>query len=174
MSSHGPMSARSSSSEEWRPIPGFETFYEVSNLGRVRSFDVLEEYGYTDRDIFKKGGILKQVITGNNKYAVVLTKYKGKNEGKPVRALCTTTWAVRRLVQRAFPGHLPEGFGLKPSKRLNNAQIRIIKKLLKSGSMKQKEIAEIFSISERTVSDIKRGVKRMDVESEPANMLDCV
>lgn len=32
------MSCTGVASEEWRPVVGYETYYEVSNLGRVRSF----------------------------------------------------------------------------------------------------------------------------------------
>lgn len=44
--------------EIWKPIVGFEGFYEVSNLGRVRSIDRIT----TDslgRSYFTKGVILK-------------------------------------------------------------------------------------------------------------------
>jgi predicted XRE-type DNA-binding protein len=56
--------------------------------------------------------------------------------------------------------------------KLNNAQARIIKKLLKSDSMMQREIAEIFGVTEYIIADIKRGKSWKYLESEPANMLD--
>lgn len=44
--------------EIWKPVKGFEGYYEVSNLGRVRSVDrvVVDKSG---RNQFKKGMILK-------------------------------------------------------------------------------------------------------------------
>jgi predicted XRE-type DNA-binding protein len=58
--------------------------------------------------------------------------------------------------------------------KLSNAQARIVKKLLKSNSLRQKEIAEIFQVSETAISDIKTGRTWVHLESKPANMLDCV
>ena len=31
--------------EEWRPVKGFEGYYEVSNLGRVKSLDHVDSIG---------------------------------------------------------------------------------------------------------------------------------
>jgi hypothetical protein len=33
-----------SAAEEWRPVPGYDGWYEVSNLGRVRSFGVARQH----------------------------------------------------------------------------------------------------------------------------------
>ena len=43
--------------ERWLPITGYEKFYEVSNLGRVRSFDRMVEHPRGPR--FRKGQIRK-------------------------------------------------------------------------------------------------------------------
>lgn len=47
--------------EIWKPIKGYEGFYEVSNLGRVRSLDRVIEYS-NGRRIFTKGKILKPIL----------------------------------------------------------------------------------------------------------------
>lgn len=43
--------------EEWRPVKGYEGFYEVSNMGNVRSLDKIDKNGRS-----LKGKILKQCI----------------------------------------------------------------------------------------------------------------
>jgi hypothetical protein len=59
--------------EIWRPIPGYEKFYEASNLGRVRSLDRLV-YRSMNHKRISKGQILKQVFLPNGYLKVVLYK----------------------------------------------------------------------------------------------------
>lgn len=64
--------------EEWRPVAGYEGFYEVSNLGNVR----------------KVQQMMRPADNGNGYLRVNLTK-----DGK------TTTYYVHRLVAKAFCGN---------------------------------------------------------------------
>jgi len=84
--------------EEWRIIAGYEGFYEVSNLGRVRSVDRVV-VTKNDRVMKLKGQIL-QLSTGHpdNPLQVGLTK-----DG----VACTYT--VYQLVAAAFLGPCPRG-----------------------------------------------------------------
>jgi hypothetical protein len=80
--------------EVWRRIPGWETVYEVSDLGRVRSIP---------RTIFR-GGVAHKLqshlllLTGPNYQHVTLS-----NSGRRV------TRSVHRLVLDAFVGFRPDG-----------------------------------------------------------------
>lgn len=56
--------------EEWKPITGYEEDYEVSNLGRVRSKDILVWGGKSYYQ--KKGKILKPGLGGTGYYTVSL------------------------------------------------------------------------------------------------------
>ncbi len=56
--------------EEWKPITGYEEDYEVSNLGRVRSKDMLVWGGKSYYQ--KKGKILKPGLGGTGYYTVSL------------------------------------------------------------------------------------------------------
>ena len=50
--------------ENWKPIPGYEDYYEVSDLGRVRSLDRVVPHPRL-KSQFVKGRILKQKILSN-------------------------------------------------------------------------------------------------------------
>ena len=80
--------------EIWKDIEGFESIYQVSNHGRVRSLDRLDNLGKRIKGIIRK--ISKQ-SSGHN--YVLLSK-----NGKPKRE------SVHRLVGNAFipnPNNLP-------------------------------------------------------------------
>lgn len=89
--------------EEWKDIEGYEGYYQVSNLGRVRS---------VDREIYKTG----------DKEETIIVHYKGKvlSQGHRHKGyLCVVlaknsklkSFAVHRLVAQAFipnPYNLPQ------------------------------------------------------------------
>lgn len=74
---------------EWKPVVGFEGFYEVSADGKIRSCSRLVKSRYCNRVI--KGKELKQNKDQDGYCKIMLSK-----EGK------TTTRAVHRLVAQAF------------------------------------------------------------------------
>ena len=80
--------------EIWKPVPGYEGKYEVSDQGRVRSLD--RNITYRDgRTRFYPGQILKQYMVvsedGQKYWSIRITK-AGKN------------YRVHSLVMRAFVG----------------------------------------------------------------------
>lgn len=89
--------------EQWRPIAGWEGLYEVSSLGRVRSFvryyDIINKRGIPMH--FKRGGkVIKGKVMPNGYIMVRLHK-----DGEETNAL------AHRLVAQAFipnPENLPE------------------------------------------------------------------
>ena len=85
--------------EIWKDVKGFEGFYQVSNLGRVRSLDRIAVS--ENRSTQKIKGAIKKVKVGKNGYYMVMfykdSKYK-----------CAY---VHRLVAQAFipnPDNLPQ------------------------------------------------------------------
>ena len=76
--------------EEWRPVVGFEGYYEVSSLGRVRSLDRVVErkdgYRYT-----KRGRILSPWRNSSGRWSLGL-----------VRGGVNSSRMVHRLVAEAF------------------------------------------------------------------------
>jgi len=82
--------------ESWRPIPGYEGNYEVSDLGRVRSLDRVLTCGSQRRRF--TGQILSQFPNGEGRPTASINR-----DGRPRRVL------VHRLVLLAFVGEPPAG-----------------------------------------------------------------
>lgn len=176
--------------EAWRPIPGFEG-YEVSNLGRVRSF---RRHGGRGRGLVKTPRIKKTHPGANGYLCVTLQKPDGNRCNK---------YAVHVLVAAAFMGPRPEGMqvahgdGDRQNARLDNlryatalenaqdkhrhgttcrgesdgnsklteAQVRDIRARYRAGET-QPSLAKLFGISSSQVSNIIRAASWAHVESE--------
>jgi len=85
--------------ETWLPIPGYEGYYEASNLGRVRSLDRIDVAGRRLR-----GKAMRQ--TGHGRVSVNGSSYRMLTlcrDGKVWKA------SVHRLVLLAFRGEPAEG-----------------------------------------------------------------
>ena len=84
--------------EIWKPVPGYEGFYEVSSLGRIRG---------VDRMIMRKDG-KKYPVKG----AILSPKkrrYDGYLEITLRREGHMKTFKIHRLVMLTFVGEPPEG-----------------------------------------------------------------
>lgn len=81
--------------EEWRPVPGYEGLYEVSNMGRVRSLDRMETFGGVTRP--RKGRELSQI------------QKRGYRLVKLCKDGCVSAVYVHRIVASAFIPN-PNGF----------------------------------------------------------------
>jgi hypothetical protein len=99
--------------EIWKDIPDYEGYYQVSNLGRVRSCDrvVSGSRKGTPCDVKRKGRTLKPNFKRG--YLGVSLFSDG----------CAKTYTVHRLVAQAFIGDRPLGFVInhKDGDRQNNA-----------------------------------------------------
>lgn len=86
--------------EEWRSIAGYE-YYEVSNLGRVRSLDKVTKTVRrgTEGTILRQGRVLSQPTDKYGRHYVTL-----KDSPKPKK-----NYMVHRLVSEAFISPIPEG-----------------------------------------------------------------
>lgn len=82
--------------EEWKPIPGYEEFYEVSDLGRVKSLGMPRKPGkgnYARNQRILKHGIREDGYSQVTLYLGTIRK----------------TWRVHHLVLLAFVGEMPPG-----------------------------------------------------------------
>jgi hypothetical protein len=90
--------------EEWRPVVGWEGFYEVSNLGQVRSLDRWVR-SKSNSLRFRKGIILRQKDPGRHKkrkqlpYLLIHLRALPRSEHR----------SVHSLVIKAFVGPRPPG-----------------------------------------------------------------
>jgi len=84
--------------ENWLPVVGYESLYEVSSLGRVRSLD-RTSHSIAGWSQLKKGRILVQSPDSDGYLLVNLHKSKTSKSAK-----------VHALVAAAFIGHRPAGF----------------------------------------------------------------
>ena len=84
--------------EEWRDIKGYEGYYQVSNLGRVKSLSRM--INGNGGSVFKsKTKILKAGLASTGYYSVRLSMY---NNSK--------TFNIHQLVATEFLNHKPCGF----------------------------------------------------------------
>ena len=87
--------------EVWKPVDGYEGFYEVSSLGRVRSLDRVRPYRGSMRRYRGKVITPEPVSAGEDRYQYVTLSKDGKVRKK----------SVHRLVATAFvdnPDGMPE------------------------------------------------------------------
>lgn len=115
------------SQEVWKPIDGFEDYYQVSSLGRVKSCDRLVTRN--GRKVLRIGKVLKQAKDGGGYLQVFLCK-----DGKP------TIFSVHRLVYEAFHGQIPEGMQVnhidedKSNNRIENLNVMTSKENINWGT----------------------------------------
>lgn len=153
--------------EIWKDIPGYDSYYQVSNTGIVRSLD---------RKVMKVNrGVLKQVF------------YSGR-----IKSFCVSTWGYKQvtfsknsikkhpyihvLVAMAFIGEIPNGFevnhidGNKLNNNVDNLEIvdrsENIKHAYRTGLMKSniknvikvnaQQAIEIFNNNTSTINQLSK------------------
>ncbi|MCK5019344.1 MAG: NUMOD4 motif-containing HNH endonuclease [Candidatus Peribacteraceae bacterium] len=96
---------------EWKPIPGYEGYYEVSSDGKVRSVErvIKDEIGR----VSKKKSYMKKIYKGHDGYSFVFLHKDSSRIGL----------RVHKLVLLAFNGPRPEGMQTRhlDGSRTNNS-----------------------------------------------------
>lgn len=158
--------------EQWRPIPGYEGRYEVSDHGQVKSL------------LHKISFIMKQQTDKWGYRTIKLCPYKRVNQGNGC--------FVHRLVLLAFVGECPNGmegshknsdtednslsnllwetqaenaerkrtngtWGRGRQRVLSQDQVSTVKKMIDQG-IKQLDIAAHMNVHPPTISQVKRGL----------------
>ena len=77
--------------EEWRPVPGYEGLYEVSNMGRVKSLE--RDVSTSNRkSLHKPEKILKEYINPKEGYPMITLCKDGKSQLCMIHRLVATTF----------------------------------------------------------------------------------
>lgn len=162
--------------EQWKDLPGYEDYYQVSDQGNVRSVTRLANRSGNHQRI-ASGRVLRLQV--NHRGYTYVTLYKQGNR---------SVKEVHPLVAHAFLGPRPDDFhthhinGNKADNRLENLahvhcskhssnhfrgekchkailteeQVFEVRQLLENG-MFQKDIAKQYGVSRSTICEIKRG-----------------
>lgn len=102
--------------EIWKPIKGYESFYEVSNLGRVRSLDRIAK---TKAGVIKptKGKLLSLTLK-NNYYISVMLCVKDQRKRFHVHRLVADAF-VKKIPGKNLVNHIN---GVKDDNRFENLE----------------------------------------------------
>lgn len=167
--------------EQWKAIPGYEGYYEVSSLGRVRSLDRL--IGHNFEGMRRIPGRLMYLSTLPGGYKIV----------RLARLAVERNWRVARLVLMAFVGipdkqmaachfdgdpsnnavsnlrwdtyagneadkkrHGTHASGARSLAVLNENQAKTIKSRIRAGH-RGVDLAKEFGVSQSTITAIKKG-----------------
>ena len=169
--------------ELWKDIENYESLYQVSNFGNVRSLDKYIN-SKSGSKCFRKGKLMKLLI-GNDKYyktiylqhnkvrklfsvhRLVAKTFIKNPENKPFvnhkdgvkynNFSSNLEWCTRKEnVEHAIKTGLLNQKGEKHScAKFTNLQVIEIKRLLSSG-IKQVEIAKKFNVSKQVINCIKK------------------
>ena len=138
-------------SEQWRQVPGFEGFYEVSDWGRVRSVARQEWVPPNEQSLqghlrFRPGRLLKQYLDRYGYLKVVLRK-----EDKP------HYWTAHRLVTLAFIGPCPAGLQVdhRDGNRTNN-HVKNLRYCTCKENMVTRQHGHNAKLSQTQVNEIRR------------------
>lgn len=175
----------STEQEVWKDILGFEGYYQVSNLGKVRSLDRVVEKKDGTSQLYKGRMMRPQYAGAKREYLHICLSMGATRIGV----------FVHQLVALAFLGEPKDGWhvhhinGKEDDNRASNLMyiefrthcsfhnqgehnnsavltkedVAVIKKLLKEG-MRGTEIARKFGVNKNTIYNIRHGRNWADVE----------
>lgn len=157
--------ARSTKLEIWKPVVGYEGFYEVSNRGRVRSLDRYVGSGFGLR--ISRGRVLASVRGAGDYLRINLCHPDNPRRQMP----------VHKVVLEAFRGPRPAGNqsrhlnGRRPDCRLSNLKWETPAEnredMRRHGTIARGERAGVAKLTASKVSQIRRlralGVSRLKV-----------
>lgn len=182
--------------EEWKPVVGFEGYYEVSDLGKVRSLD--RTVPCKKSGVSKRKGKLLNIYLRKEYLAAALSK-GGKGKAKFVHRLVAESFIPNPLgkpcvnhedgnklnnnktnlswctysenTYHAYrTGLIPNGEN-KKSAKLTQLQVMEICQLLDNTTLTQYEIADRFGVLPPAISRINTGDKWNHITSRKGKVL---
>lgn len=180
--------------EIWKAVVGYEGFYEVSNLGRVRSLSRLVRT-YGGREWMSKERIMKLTPVKDKGYLVVSLRVDGDGERRYVHDLVLCAFVGPRPNEQAHCCHGTAGPGVNTVENLrwdtpqanvmdkhrdgtmqigeqhwknvySEAQIKKAKELLSTG-LAPMEVSKALDIHVATVRQVKSGRQWAHLGSSP-------
>lgn len=158
----------------WIFIPGYEGIYMVSDRGQIKSFKrrktqvlkpCLDTHGYPHISLYKnkqrKRFLIHRLVLaafcGNRFYGAECRHLDGNPQNNTLDNLQWGTHS-ENMIDRNRHGTMRSMRGSKNNNaKLNECQVRIIKRLLCICGWTQKEIGNIFGVSPDVIGSIKRG-----------------
>lgn len=161
--------------EVWKEVGGYDRMYKISNLGRVKSYNlnkigiILKQRTYSDYDsavltdvdgTFKKHMVhrlVAQAFIPNPNNLPHVNHLDGNKHNNVVDNLewCTQQQNAKHAYNVLYPGkNRGEGNAFSI---LTNKEVLEIFKMTESGEYRHREIADKFGIDRSTVTDIARG-----------------
>ena len=165
--------------EDWKPVVGFEGYYEVSDKGNIRSCDRHVRCSRGEKHRPWKGKLLKSNPVARGYLALSLSK-EGVVKRKYVHRMVAEAFIENPLKKEQvnhkdgvklnnrvsnlelMTGHenmkhaYDNGYN-NPPKKLTEKDVEEIKGMLNRG-VYQKDIAVLYNVSKSQISNIKRGV----------------
>ena len=170
--------------EEWLSIPGYEGYYEASNLGRVKSVERVIHRS-DGRTTPVQEAILTPQLNNQTGYQQVILRRNGERSGcrihslvalvfigsKPVdkevahnngnsidNSLCNIRYATRKENAEDRIRHGTSARGSQATNvKLDELNVRAIKRFLSEGNTPQSVIAKRYGVSQSTISYIRSG-----------------
>lgn len=153
----------SSVHEQWRPVPGYEGLYEVSDLGRVRSRrktlkPTRQPHGYYTVSLHLRGEQRKAYV-----HRLVAVAFLGETEGdvrhhnhnRADNRLANLSWGSRRENITDSVRDRRHAFGkANPHAKLTGPQVLLIR----AGTGNRRVLAAEYGVSPGTIDDVRRRV----------------
>ena len=155
--------------EIWQPIKGYKGIYEVSNLGKIKSYALdkphikklsYKRMGYPYTMLYKNGRgqwvnihrLIAKTFIPNPKNKPQVNHIDGNKQNNKVSNLEWVTHSENTI--HAFKiGLMARGEEHKSAK-LSDKEVREIRKKYSSGKYLQKELAEKYNVGQASISRI--------------------
>ena len=180
---------RKTKMEVWKPVLGYEGYYEASDYGQIRSIDrciergkgiVQNRIGVMLKACITKRGYLKIVLcmSGNRKtylvHRLVLLSFVGPcpvgmeachdNGIRTDNRFINLRWDTKKNNQEDKIGHHTDSSGERhPQAKLTCFDVKDIRDKYSNGGVTYKELAKKYDISQTHIGQIVRGENWKDI-----------